>query len=213
MYNLEQFKLDRDERINSRNESVKNLQVRIISNLKKNNITFDARELGIFINNICDISYIHHGLSGNEYLIHPFRVANIIINKYKKTDLKTVKIALAHNIIEVSNNTEEHLKDILSDEIYDYVQILTVDRAKQWNSEYKSKYYTNIKYYEYVAVVKIIDKYDNMFTLYKNPCMDTKTKYLKELELYILPLTKKVLPDLYNEICSVYEIIKNEIIL
>jgi hypothetical protein len=46
--------------------------------------------------------------------------------------------------------------------------------------------------------VKIIDKIDNIFTLCLNPNLNKKKVYLKQIEDFVIPLTKLKLPNMQD---------------
>ena len=129
------------------------------------------------------LRYKHEGLSSKIYFSHPIRVAalSILISGSNKADVGV--LGLIHNVLEVSDLTEESLMKTFGPEMAMYVGILTVDRAIQWNKEYKIDYYRRIMNgASPCRIVKVIDKLDNIFLLCNNQDIKVKEMYLDEIE-------------------------------
>jgi (p)ppGpp synthase/HD superfamily hydrolase len=145
------------------------------------------------------IEYKHVGLTSEIYFSHPLRVGalSILISGSAKADIGI--LGLLHNVLEVSNIPLGTLMDLIGPELATQVSVLTVDRTVEWSKTYKTLYYRRImEGLHSCRVVKIIDKLDNLFLLYRNKDEKVRKKYLKEIETYILPMTEKELPHLLN---------------
>ena len=87
-----------------------------------------------------------------------------------------------------------------------FAKVLQVNRKKQWEKAYIKSYYQKLNSSSnFVKVVKCLDKFDNLFNLHKNPKLKIKRLYLKEIELFILPLVKKYLPKLFKYYKKLFE--------
>jgi len=139
--------------------------------------------------------YSHGKLSKVQYMAHPYRVAHSLVEQFPSIDESYIKLALCHNIIEVSGITED-LSEYLGKELVKYVTILTVDRDRQWESHYKNLYYQEIGKNKITRVIKIFDKLDNLFILSENKDSKIKTMYLEEIENYLMPFIKLDTPNL-----------------
>ena len=138
---------------------------------------------------------ISHGkLSKVQYMAHPYRVAHNLIEHNPSIDDSYIKLALCHNIIEVSGITED-LSLYLGPQMVKYVTMLTVDRELQWDSEYKRAYYKNISKEKITRTIKIFDKLDNLFILSENQNKKIKIMYLEEIENHLIPFVKLDTPD------------------
>ncbi len=123
----------------------------------------------------------------------------------KKDKAQICKLALAHNIYEKKNNSKI-LKKMFDKKTLNLARILKVNRKKQWEQKYIKEYYINLnKTNRLLRIVKCLDKFDNLFNLQKNPNLDIKELYLKEIDKYILPLVKKNLPKLFNYYKKLFE--------
>jgi len=153
------------------------------------------------------LDYHHEGLSKEMYLAHPLRVALLYLDVVKKHDSLGVRLALLHNILEVSAVPLDLLTQNLGQEISDAIITLTVDRSLQWDDNYKDDYYRRITESPiFVQQVKILDKLDNLFILCLNPSDEIRAKYLNEIERWLLPLASHALPAITDYIV---ELIKN----
>ena len=145
------------------------------------------------------IVYRHVGLSSKIYFAHPLRVASYTILFTEKSPIEAGIIGLLHNVLEVSNTSHADLKKRFGFQILNIIETLTVDRNFEWDSKYKKDYYSAIESLPVNArIVKIIDKFDNLFTLELNPDTQIKSRYLKEIKQYILPMVKRDLPFMYT---------------
>lgn len=143
------------------------------------------------------IEFTHPGLESSEYIVHPLRVSAMIYQINNDIDIDTLIIALLHNILEVSKVTERDVLQIYSNNILEALKVLKVNRALEDNLEYKQKYYNNImNLNDGVAIVKAIDKLDNLFLLCLNPSAEIRASYLNEIECFIYPIVKKHIPSL-----------------
>ena len=80
-----------------------------------------------------------------------------------------------------------------------FAKVLQVNRKKQWEKAYIKNYYKTLNSSsKFVKIVKCLDKFDNLFNLHKNPKLKVKRLYLKEIELFVLPLVEKHLPKLFK---------------
>lgn len=151
------------------------------------------------INFIDKIKFTHLGLKSSEYVIHPLRVAAMIYQIDNDIDIDTLIIALLHNIFEVSEVTEKDFLLTFDNNLMDALKILKVNRSLENNLTYKKEYYNNIvSYSKSVAIVKAMDKFDNLFLLCLNSNDETRTSYLNEIENFIYPIVGKYIPTLFE---------------
>ena len=138
-----------------------------------------------------------------------FHIIRVSYYCLKYADLKykdqICKLALVHNIYEKKNNSKT-LKKMVDKKTLDLAKVLQVNRKKQWEKTYIKSYYKRINNSSIpIKIVKCLDKFDNLFNLRKNPKIKIKRLYLKEIELFILPLVKKCLPKLFKYYKKLFE--------
>ena len=145
------------------------------------------------------LEYTHPGLSSEIYFTHPLRVAALAILFSNENPVEAGIVGLLHNVFEVSTISSEVIDQRFGKEVTFMITTLTVDRAIQWDLSYKNKYYSCINNLsENARIVKVIDKFDNLFVLGLNPDADVRLKYLDEIKQYIVPIIKKDLPYMFS---------------
>lgn len=170
-----------------------------------NNYSF-AEEVLDVLNYAMSVNYKHDGLSSVAYLAHPIRVAAMYLATCSQPTSSGVKLALLHNLLEVSDKSKEKIKADLGEKLLNDILVLTVNRNLQWDLDYKKHYYAEIeRASQEVSQVKIIDKLDNLYILSTNKCSKTREMYLCEIEKFILPLAEKHIADLSGTILELVE--------
>lgn len=143
------------------------------------------------------LDYHHPGQSKELYLAHPLRVASLYLRIVRPIEEAGAVTAILHNVMEVTNVQVDELTRIVGGSVANAISTLTVDRERQWESEYKNDYYKKIEGSpEFVQHVKIMDKLDNLFVLCLNPSEQIRTMYLNEIEKWLLPMTRRALPQI-----------------
>jgi (p)ppGpp synthase/HD superfamily hydrolase len=153
-----------------------------------------------------EIKYKHPGVSSDVYFSHPLRVASFsgILSEYKHIDYPI--LGLLHNVLEVSEVSTDNLKKLFGHSISEQIEVLTVNRSCQWDKIYKEEYYYAINAQPHSCrAVKVIDKFDNLFSLHLNPDKKTKMKYLDEIDEYIVPMAEKDLTPISNYLNDLIE--------
>jgi (p)ppGpp synthase/HD superfamily hydrolase len=143
----------------------------------------------------CAIDYRHPGRTAEAYLAHPLRVAELVMRFVKPAHPMDTVIALLHNVLEVSEMPSAELGERFGAIVSQSIVALTVDRAKQWDPEYKQSYYRTLREsYAGTCAVKVMDKLDNIFLLCLNPDTKIRLRYLDEVDQYVIPLTVDFVP-------------------
>ena len=152
------------------------------------------------LNFSCSLEYFHEGLSKESYLAHPIRVAFLALKYTDFTSPDSAVLALLHNLYEVTNVKKIDLINNFGKEMHNSIKVLTVNRDLQWNKQYKETYYKKINSSSLsIKIVKILDKFDNIFLINSNSDDAIREKYINEIRTYILPMTKLYLPIIYED--------------
>lgn len=134
------------------------------------------------------------------YVCHPIRVARFVsewMNHYGETSFELLCASLIHNALEKDIISEESLESDYGHWTNETIKILTVDREKQSDPEWTEKYYEGLQgLNKFGQILKLFDKFDNLYALCLNPDDITRRKYIEEIELYIQPILKKHSPHL-----------------
>ena len=194
---LKNYKIERNRRIKSIKIFDKKALTewqKILNNKKLKKFKPLFQKYFDFLNNL---KYLHH--NNQTYFSHPLRVTCMTFNltKFTKSTKNLITLSLFHNIIETSNYKKKFLNKYLGKKITKQIEVLTVNRKKQWNINYKKNYYKNISSdHKNTRIVKIIDKLDNLFTIGLCKSKFTRKRYISEIEKYIIPMVKKNIPEL-----------------
>tara|TARA_Y100000591_G_C21782865_1_gene672106 strand:+ start:324 stop:950 length:627 start_codon:yes stop_codon:yes gene_type:complete len=153
------------------------------------------------------IDYLTKNLEKKKF--ENFHIIRVTYYCLKYADFKykdqICKLALVHNIYEKKNNSSR-LKKLVDKKTLNLAKVLQVNRKKQWEKAYIRSYYEKINNSSsLIKIVKCLDKFDNLFNLHKNPKLKIKKLYLREIELFILPLVKKYLPKLLKYYKKLFE--------
>ena len=181
--------------------------------------------------NYCDDH--HHGqkrLTNEEYYIHPFNVAKIIITL--GMDSQSIAAALLHDVVEDTDVEIDEIKRLFGDEVALLVDgvtkigRLTITSKEQQQAESLRKMLIAMGKDVRVIIIKLADRLHNMRTLDAMPEQKQRDKALETLEVYapiahrlgIRPV-KEELEDLaikhldlvaYNEIEELLKVRKNQ---
>jgi (p)ppGpp synthase/HD superfamily hydrolase len=143
------------------------------------------------------LEYDHAGLTTAAYLAHSFRVATLVIDLDAEVETENVVVGLLHNVLEVSDATPALLSEEVGERPAAVIEALTVDRTRQHDPVYKDAYYAALADGPRSGrVVKVADKLDNMFTLCLDPDADVRSRYLDEIERWVIPMAAHDLPAL-----------------
>jgi (p)ppGpp synthase/HD superfamily hydrolase len=154
-------------------------------------------ELNKLRNYIEKVQFTHLGFSQKDYFLHILRVASMagIVN----TDYRilSTKMGFLHNIYEVTNLDSSQISLEFGNEIKEILNILKIDRKLQNNYTYLEVYYEEIYKLPFnLGVVKVLDKLDNLYSLNDTATSEMKENYLLEIDTYVVPLCKKVAPQI-----------------
>jgi len=155
-------------------------------------------KLGIItLNKINSFEYSHNILNKCSYIAHVSRVTKYSLLLRPQLAKELLVLGLIHNIFEATEYNYKDLLNYFDNKTLSKVKILKIDRKKQHREDYLFKYYKKIeKAHISVSIIKILDKIDNIFTLCLNPSLEKRMVYLKQIEDYIIPLTKRTLPEI-----------------
>lgn len=142
------------------------------------------------------LDYQHPGLAPTAYLAHPVRVMSLVVRLHRPYSFRATALALVHNALEVTSLTEREVSEQLGAEFASALSALTVNRADT-SRESVARYYAVLNEApEWVRVVKVLDKLDNLFVLGLNPDAGVRSQYLADVEEYVRPLAESSIPAL-----------------
>jgi len=147
----------------------------------------------------CAQEYKHGGITSDVYFAHALRVASLSILFSEEDKLEVGIIGLLHNVLEVTDIDVKIISREFGSDVAQQIYNLTVERALQWDLDYKVGYYNRLNNGKGAGrLVKIVDKLDNLYLLNLNPNKEIKIKYLKEINKHIIPMVESETPFLIN---------------
>jgi (p)ppGpp synthase/HD superfamily hydrolase len=143
------------------------------------------------------------------YVNHLIRVAKLSLmwlNLIKENNSDLIIAALIHNALEKNIISLEMLRSRYSQWVYSSITTLTLDRSKEHDSDYIRNYYNELQDTDkYLQMLKVFDKFDNIYSLCLNPDDEIRTRYLKEIKEYIVPIIDQhasMLSGYFNELIN-----------
>ena len=115
------------------------------------------------LNNFFDIlNNLNYDDTYKGYLTHPIRLTYSYINNLKKPSFDDVSLALCHNIIEIGfENLMRKYPQLISNEVWKNIKILTIKRSRSQEESYLNYYYDSINRDPKLMLLKTLDKLDN----------------------------------------------------
>lgn len=165
--------------------------------IKKNFETEDIEK----IKQALDLAEIQH--KGQErkyenapYIVHPARVANILIEELKIKNVDSVVAGLLHDVVEDCDYSLEKIGEEFGQNTQKLVDYLS-HRKSESDNEYLDRIFNSGN--SGVKILKMSDRLDNLRSL-KYASEEFKIRYLKESQKDFLPRAKGVNEYLYSEI-------------
>jgi len=137
-----------------------------------------------------------HPMAG--YMNHPIRVASYSIRMVYPPNLEIMHIGLMHNVYEVCGLSESDVESQgYSGDIAKAIRLMTIDRNLQNNVEYLTQYYGAIEEFgEGLALLKCLDKLDNMLAFQLVEDNGDKVCYLELAKRFVAPMSERLSPQL-----------------
>jgi (p)ppGpp synthase/HD superfamily hydrolase len=131
----------------------------------------------------------------SSYLSHPLRVATFLLKIAPRSSADHVITALLHNVPETTDVKHDELERRFGKTAADGIRALCVDRAAQaaGKDAYLDGYYRRIHAAgDTVALIKLLDKMDNLFVLCLNPDDAVRADYMVEIRARLLPFAVRL---------------------
>tara|TARA_B100000575_G_C23122452_1_gene649750 strand:- start:987 stop:1694 length:708 start_codon:yes stop_codon:yes gene_type:complete len=170
--------------------------------IEKSNYFFfksDVNKIKRLINYIMSINANNkYHPSMRAYISHPIRVASFYLELAKKPSLEYVFISLLHNFFEITSLKEKELvKNGFSEKTCKAIKILTINRQLQHKHSYLKDYYSKIEHFsKNLALIKCIDKLDNLLAIKVISSKTDRLNYIKVSEKYVYPIAQRISKEL-----------------
>jgi guanosine-3',5'-bis(diphosphate) 3'-pyrophosphohydrolase len=143
---------------------------------------------------------------GQPYIIHPIRVANILLYELHIQKSEILISGILHDVIEDSDIKLRAIQEHFGDHVASLVQKLTRDKKTETKEQ---KFRKIIQETEEVRLLKSIDCLDNMRSFPYRTLHDKRYfRHLEEIHALYLPLAKSVHPFIVQEMKKVLSILK-----
>lgn len=125
--------------------------------------------------------------SGEEYIVHPLRVALILTTVY--ADCETIEASLLHDVLEDTDCTIQEMEEVFGSEVTRLVQGVTklskihFSTENEYLIDYYKKIIVGISEDVRVIIIKLADRLHNMRTLWALPLEKQKIKARESLEI------------------------------
>lgn len=137
---------------------------------------------------------------GPPFVIHPIRVAIILISEIGIKDQDMITSALLHDIVEDTNLTIDELTCDFGDSIAQIVCALTRDKNLETKEE---KYRKTLQTSKKIRLIKSCDWLDNMRSWKRidktHPSRGKFPRWFNEAKAMYIPLAKSVDPEIVTE--------------
>ncbi len=152
---------------------------------------------------------------GGEYLLHPVRVALLLLDELKVADPEEIAAALCHDVLEDSQIAAGELGRRTTPRVAEMVAALTKDPIASGlvgEARVAAKTARDNRYYAHIGTadlavrrVKCADRLDNLRHVHKSPEDGKAKRYAQESRVHMLPIAKATDPKLYEELVKVID--------
>lgn len=129
--------------------------------------------------------------SGGPYVIHPVRIANILLTEWSSADATTLAAAMLHDVVEDTQTTIKEVKDKFGNDIGKLVDGMTMWKGSETFETYIKRVSRGP---EPLRVLKCADALDNLRSWYETDEAEFARWWRNNNEL-VLPMAKSVDDD------------------
>lgn len=123
--------------------------------------------------------------SGTPFVIHPIRIANILISEWSVNDVSVVAAALLHDVVEDTPTTIKEVKDVFGNDVGKLVDGMTMWKGSETYETYVKRVARGP---EALRLIKCADALDNLRSWHENEMDDSFPRWWRNTEEYILPM-------------------------
>ncbi len=131
---------------------------------------------------------------GGPYILHPIRIANILMDEWCITDKPhVIAAALLHDVVEDTQTTLKEIKDAFGDDVGKLVDGMTMWKG----SETFETYCTRVRRGpEMLRVIKCADTMDNLRSWYETDDPLKFTQWWRQANDHVIPIARSVSDDI-----------------
>lgn len=144
---------------------------------------------------------------GTPYIMHPIRVANILMDEVAAMKADMICAALLHDVIEDCGITMKELKNNFNESIAQMVKLLTKDLSIE---NHKRVYVETIMNSgDNVKLLKVCDRLDNLRSLRFSTNKSRIRRYISETEKKYIPMAEATNNYIFRELKHELGVTKN----
>ena len=130
---------------------------------------------------------------GSPYVVHPLRVALILAEERGMTDPELLATALLHDVLEDSSVTFGQLRDVVGEQVAEWVRALSKPPADQQAKAARDAAYFSalLEAPREVRLVKLADRLDNLRFAHLRQDPTWSRAYREETRRWLLPLGER----------------------
>ncbi|MBL7995344.1 bifunctional (p)ppGpp synthetase/guanosine-3',5'-bis(diphosphate) 3'-pyrophosphohydrolase [bacterium] len=144
---------------------------------------------------------------GTPYIMHPLRVANILMDEVAAMKSDIICTALLHDVIEDCGITMKELKNNFNESIAQMVKILTKDPSIENHKRVYVEIIMNSS--DPVKLVKVCDRLDNLRSLRFSTNKTKMRRYISETEKKYVPMAEVTNNYIFRELKHELSVIRN----
>lgn len=144
---------------------------------------------------------------GTPYIMHPMRVANILMDEVAVMKPDMICTALLHDVIEDCGITMKELKNNFNESIAQMVKLLTKDPSVENHNRVYVESIMNAG--DPVRLLKVCDRLDNLRSLRFSGNKTKIRRYVSETEKKYIPMAEATNNYIYRELKHELVVIKN----
>ena len=145
------------------------------------------------------------------YFEHPLSVVHILLEELNIHDIELLCAALLHDVLEDSDMTYEQLTGLFGNRIANIVQSVTktdgnIEQYDEQSESAKRQFIAKIEQSgEYIVLLKLADRLDNLRSLPLSPSKSKQRRYLSETSQWYLPLAQRVNSYIYEQMAQLID--------
>jgi hypothetical protein len=143
---------------------------------------------------------------GTPYIIHPVRVANILIDEWKLTETAVIIASLLHDVVEDTQTTLKEVKDAFGGDVGTLVDGITMWKGSETPDVYLKRVSRGP---EPLRIIKCADTLDNLRSWHAcgSEAAAKFPRWWRQAKDYVIPMAHRTLPKAEGQL---YAIVENE---
>lgn len=132
----------------------------------------------------------HVRADGTPFIIHPVRIANILLSEWAERDASMIAAALLHDVIEDTHATTREVKDAFGDVVTKLVDGMTMWKGSETHEVYLQRITRGT---DALRRIKCADALDNLRSWHECPASiaDRFPRWWRQTKDYLIPIAER----------------------